>query len=568
MRIIRNFDVGSYYPHLMTINGYTSRNIPDPHIYEEMLERRMKAKREGDKVTANALKLVANTTYGGTLNKYNDLYDPLHARSVCISGQLYLLELANHLIADVPDLKIVQLNTDGIMIEFEDTDYDKVLDITDEWQQRTGFTLEEDKIHAIYQKDVNNYVEIAPDGSVKAKGGYLVRGIAPAGAFNINNNAVIVADAIREFFVHGTPAADTINACNDISKFQLIAKAGAKYREAYHIVDGKPQPVQRVNRVYATTDTRYGNLHKIKLADDSEAKIERLPEHCLIDNTALDDPNHTNITQIDKSWYIKQAQDGINRFLGIKPETKKTERKKKMATASAKKEDTPRNVLQRLLDARVRFLDANVKKTGKNMKMAYKYFELDDIVPVALPIFKEVGLLPVTSFNNEFATMTLYNVDDREDSIVFTSPMREIDAIISNKTGGEVTNAIQRLGSVETYQRRYLYMIALDIVEADEMEAMTGMGTDVTPPAAAPKAPVTPVQREEIKQQLTAPDEQADEMMLTALKQAAKKLLTIEGGRERAAKLAVDTKGFTVISKVDCEQMIRSINEEVGANNG
>ena len=169
----------------MTINGYTSRNIPNPKVYADMLERRIQAKRSGDKATANALKLVANTTYGAMLNQYNDLYDPLMGRSVCISGQLYLLELANHLASDCPTLKVIQLNTDGIMVSFEESEYLKVTEITQEWQDRTGFELEEDCISEIVQKDVNNYVEIAIDGSTKIKGGQLVRGIAPAGAFNI-----------------------------------------------------------------------------------------------------------------------------------------------------------------------------------------------------------------------------------------------------------------------------------------------------------------------------------------------------------------------------------------------
>lgn len=79
----------------------------------------MKAKKAGDKKTANALKLVANTSYGAMLNgkngiSYNDLYDPLMGRSVCITGQLLLLELSMHLVAECPTLKIIQLNTDGI----------------------------------------------------------------------------------------------------------------------------------------------------------------------------------------------------------------------------------------------------------------------------------------------------------------------------------------------------------------------------------------------------------------------------------------------------------------------
>ena len=79
-----------------------------------------KQKKAGDKATANALKLVLNTTYGAMLNKYNDLYDPLMGRSVCISGQLQLLEMAIHLIQDCPTLKIIQLNTDGIMVSLDD----------------------------------------------------------------------------------------------------------------------------------------------------------------------------------------------------------------------------------------------------------------------------------------------------------------------------------------------------------------------------------------------------------------------------------------------------------------
>ena len=225
MRICRNYDVGSYYPHLMTINGYTSRNIPSPKIYEDVLDRRMEAKASGDKVTANALKLVCNTTFGCLLNQYNDLYDPLMGRSVCISGQLYLLELAQHLYREVEGLRVFQCNTDGIMVEFDDSYYDKVKEITQEWQDRTGFELEEDSIVKIAQKDVNGYIEVQEGGKAKAKGGYLVKGIAPAGAFNINNSCCIVATALKEYFVNGTPVEDTINQCEDIFQFQIITKA-------------------------------------------------------------------------------------------------------------------------------------------------------------------------------------------------------------------------------------------------------------------------------------------------------------------------------------------------------
>ena len=319
-RTIRNQDVASYYPHLMTLDGYCSRNIPDPKVYAEMLERRMTAKRSGDKTTANALKLVANTTYGAMLNQYNDLYDPLMGRSVCITGQLRLLELSLHLVAECPSIKIIQLNTDGIMVSIDDYDLEKYNAISQEWQERTGFELEEDCIAEIVQKDVNNYIEIALDGSVKIKGGVLVRGIPPAGAFKVNNNATIVSQAIVDYFVKNVPVEKTICECSDILAFQLIAKASSKYAGAYHIVDGKMIDVQRCNRVYAVDDMKYGTLYK-KQKDGGSIKVAGLPDHCMIDNA-----NELSIDIVDKDWYIALAKKYIKDFLGI-PLPKKNTRK-------------------------------------------------------------------------------------------------------------------------------------------------------------------------------------------------------------------------------------------------
>ena len=553
-RLIRNYDVASYYPHLMTIYGYTSRNIPNPQIYADMLETRMKAKKAGDTATANALKLVANTTYGAMLNKYNDLYDPLKGRSVCITGQLFLLELSQHLIAECSTLRIVQLNTDGIMVSFDESEYDKVLAITKEWEQRTRFELEEDRIKRIVQKDVNNYVEIPYEGKPKIKGGYLVRGIAPAGAFNINNNATIVAKAIVEYFTKGTEVETTIGECNDLFQFQLIAKAGSKYKEAYHLVDGKPEPVQKVNRVYATTDERYGKLFKVKAENDSTAKIESLPEHCIIDND-----NKLTIDSVDKSWYIELAKKRINDFIGIKP-TKNKKEKNNMATTTTKTS----NVYQKLLKARTMFLASNTQKSGKNMHLAFKYFELDDIVPIATKIFEEVGLISLVSFVENSARMMIANVDNPEETVVFTAPLVQL----SENKG---TNAVQAFGSTVTYYRRYLYMIALDICEPDEIDA--GLKNNPTP---APTVTPAPVAAPVVKPTTSAPinlapttdkpltnaDGNASDIQIKQLKEVLSKLKAADPSKEEMImKIAIETKGFTVISKADCEALTVKIGE-------
>lgn len=346
-RSIKNADVGSYYPHLMTIDGYYSRNIPSVEVYEAMLNRRMAAKKSGDTALANALKLVANTTYGAMLNQYNDLYDPLQGRSVCITGQLRLLELANHLLAKCPTLKVIQLNTDGIMCSFDDCDAATWDAILKEWQDRTGFTLEEDLIKMICQKDVNNYVEVPFKGDPKIKGGVLVRGAVTngkvdfeamgfpkwenlfGGAFKINNNAVIVSKAVVECIANGTPVRDTIMASSSIFDFQLIAKTWQKCGNAVHEHGGKMVEVQRVNRVYAVEDYEVGTLYQVDPDTGNYRKVSGLPAHCLVDND-----NHLTIEVIDRDWYIRLAQRYVNDFFGIKPRkngavTRKINKKKK-----------------------------------------------------------------------------------------------------------------------------------------------------------------------------------------------------------------------------------------------
>lgn len=553
-RGIWNEDVGSYYPHLCTINGYTSRNIPSPQTYADVLDRRMKAKAAGDKHTANALKLVCNTTYGCLLNIYNDLYDPLMGRSVCISGQLYLLELAEHCY-QIGDLRIVQLNTDGIMVECNKSDYEKLSEICKEWQERTGFELEEDTVVKIAQKDVNNYIEVQANGLHKAKGGYLVKGIAAAGAFNVNNSCVIVATALKEYFLHGTPVEDTINACDDIFQFQIIAKAGAKYREAYHLINGEKHPVQKVNRVYAAKDERYGKIYKVKAEDDSEAKIDSLPEHCIIDND-----NELSIEDVDKTFYIEMAKKRVDDFKGIKPE--KNRRTKRMATSTKGV-----NVYQKLLAARTKFLESNVEKSGKNMHLQFKYFELEDIVPTATRIFNEIGLIPIVTFDSNVATMTMVNTDNPEETAVFFAPFNQLAPIVSN-SGNAVTNEMQALGSSITYMRRYLYMIALDICESDSVDAGIG-AKPAAPKPAEKKVPATQEQRQEVKENLTAPSESASALQIKGLKAVLKRLKDADPSKEEMiAKIAIQTQGFTVISKSDCEALIQRITAMLEGNNG
>lgn len=228
------------------------------------------------------------------------------------------------------------------------------------------------------------------------------------------------------------------------------------------------------------------------------------------------------------------------------------------------------NVYQKLLKARAMFLDSDAKKTGKNIQLAFKYFELDDIVPVATKIFEEVGLISLVSFEKESAFMSILNIDNPDESVTFTAPFATLEPIVSN-TGKKATNEMQALGSSITYMRRYLYMIALDICEPDEID--NGLKGDNTPapvvtptPVAAPvanPAPAAPINiAPAAEKPLTNADGNASEIQLKQLKEVLLKLKNSDPSKEdMIMKIALETKGFTIISKADCEALTVKIGE-------
>jgi hypothetical protein len=219
------------------------------------------------------------------------------------------------------------------------------------------------------------------------------------------------------------------------------------------------------------------------------------------------------------------------------------------------------NVYQKLIEAREKFLTSEINQSGKNMQLSFKYFELKDIVPTITHIFKKLGLLAVARFSDVVATLTIVNTDNPEETIEFPVPFNQIQPIVSN-AGKQVTNDMQALGSSITYMRRYLYLIAMDICVNDEIEPSIDkdINNRSTAPAAEKKAPATPEQRQEVKENLTAPADNASALQIKGLKAVLKKLKDADPSKEELiANIAVQTKGFTEISKSDCETLIQKI---------
>ena len=128
------------------------------------------------------------------------------------------------------------------------------------------------------------------------------------------------------------------------------------------------------------------------------------------------------------------------------------------------------SVHKKLMQARVKLQSIEMKKSGLNKFAGYSYFELSDFIPHVQTIFNDLGLCGIVTFSTEYAQLCITDVDDGT-VIVITSPMAE-----ANLKGA---HPIQNLGAVLSYQRRYLWMAALELVEGDPI--------DSAPPVEAPK---------------------------------------------------------------------------------
>lgn len=294
-----NVDVASYYPSLMIKYGWSSRNIPDPKKYEQIYHQRLKYKAEKNPLQA-PLKIVLNGTYGAMKDEFNPLYDPRQANNVCVGGQLLLLDLIEKL---EPYCDIIQSNTDGILVKLRNN-RELVERICREWMTRTGMVLEFDEFVKVIQRDVNNYIIVAADGSYKSKGGVVKK------QNKLDYDTPILNEAVKNYFIKGIPVEETINSCTELIKFQQICRVSSKYDGALHGII----PLQgKTFRVFASRSITDGGMFKLKNGLYPE-KFANTSVNCFIVNGNVNGMSVPD--KLDRDFYINMAKRQINQFYG------------------------------------------------------------------------------------------------------------------------------------------------------------------------------------------------------------------------------------------------------------
>lgn len=297
-------DVTAYYPSLQKKYHFGYRVMNHPENFEFIHDSNIAYKRKGDKKARQPFKIMDNAISGQMKQKSSALYDPMSNNSICINGQLLLLDLVEHI---EPYCELIQNNTDGIIVKLKDYehDFDVLDDVVYEWEQRTGMKMDFDTyIGTIYQKDVNNYLLIdRKTGAVKAKGGYVMK------LNDLSYDLPIINKALVDYMIHGIPVRRTIMECQDLREFQLVSRISSKYT---HILYGDKPIKEKCIRVFASNDPADPGVKKVHAVRKTTAKLTNSPEHCFIFN---DDVKGVPVPdKLDRQWYIDFANKRLSDF--------------------------------------------------------------------------------------------------------------------------------------------------------------------------------------------------------------------------------------------------------------
>lgn len=281
-QLMGEYDVASMYPSIIL-----GQNLYPDHlgskfcdVYRDVFNRRIEAKHTGDKVTADTLKIVLNSSYGKFGSKYSFLYSPELLVQTTLSGQLSLLMLIEQMTE--AGAKVVSANTDGVVVLFDKSEQEVIQNVADKWTERTSYVLEWTGYTAMYSRDVNSYVAFK-GREVKTKGAY------EYGSIRKGYAAEVCIDAVIDHLRDNVPVADTVRKCTRVESFLTMrgVRGGAVWQG---------DELGKVVRWYVGTDgepIRYRtNGNKVAGSDGAVPMME-------LSNTIPND--------VDYDWYIDRA---------------------------------------------------------------------------------------------------------------------------------------------------------------------------------------------------------------------------------------------------------------------
>lgn len=269
--LLMDYDVDSFYPSCLIVNNLYPKHlgIEFVDIYKNIRDERVGAKRDKNSFLADAFKYAINGLSGNLQSQYSWTYDPELVVKLRINCQLMILMLIEKF--DLLGAKIVQSNTDGILIKIKKSLLPEIEKAKDEWCKLTKLSMSKEEFERFYQYDVNNYIGVkkgfkeTKDPELIKKKGFFVdeinlgKGMSPK----------VIAKSLINYFVYNISPEETLKEDKDIKDYLTYQRVSRDF-----IVEYNGEKALHINRFYMSTNG--GILIKYKMEKGGKAQATRL----------------------------------------------------------------------------------------------------------------------------------------------------------------------------------------------------------------------------------------------------------------------------------------------------
>lgn len=353
--IIIDADVGSMYPNLAITLGIYPNHLGKEflEVYENgLLKPRLEAKKNGDKIMDAGFKLSLNSVYGKSNSKYSWLCDPLYTLKTTLGGQLALSMLVEMATLRIPELQMIQINTDGLTVKIPKDKKRDYWEVCREWESLTGLNLEYASYSKMVIRDVNNYISVFKNGKVKRIGTFKFNSeMRRDGEYHKSFSQGIVPIAVSEYFLNNVPVEKTVKECKDVFEFTKMANSVGKWwTETFELDEEGNEinviPQQKNNRYILTNKgVRFRkSIYKIdkKTNEEKRTNIEYESDRLV---TILNNYKGQSVEELDINYdyYIGECYKIIHLIDGT---TERLEKEKKEERERQKKEREENNFLK------------------------------------------------------------------------------------------------------------------------------------------------------------------------------------------------------------------------------
>lgn len=314
-RTIVDWDVKSYYPNLSIKNRLYPEHLTGIFcdIYGDLyIERGTHPKKTA---MNEAIKLALNGTFGNSNSEFSPFYDPKFTMSITINGQLSLCMLVEEFSTRLNNFEMIQANTDGVTVIVDSDQVELMNQIVKEWEELTKLEMECVVYSKMILRDVNSYIAVGVDGSIKRKGAYEYDGLG----WHQNHSTLVIKKATERHLVYGEDYVEYIKNHKDPFDFMLRVRVPRNSKlvlvkeDVYGDIESEEE-LQNICRYYPNVNG--GKLVKLMPPLKGEVSDENPWRRLGIDTAwnvePCNDMSQFCWSKLNYDYYIKEAEKLID----------------------------------------------------------------------------------------------------------------------------------------------------------------------------------------------------------------------------------------------------------------